>query len=94
MNNIKKHMKILGLEVQDKVTGFKGVATSVSFDLYGCVQCVVTPPVNDNGGTGDCKWFDIGRLYVANDTPVMALPDFELGHIAEGRKGPAEKPAR
>lgn len=32
-----KHIDLLGLKAEDKVTGFKGVITTLSFDLYGCV---------------------------------------------------------
>lgn len=35
--NLNKHMSILGLSVKDRVTGFKGIATVVGFDLYGCI---------------------------------------------------------
>ena len=36
-------LKLLGLKVKDKVTGFTGIITSVSFDLYGCIQVIITP---------------------------------------------------
>ena len=40
---IKKHLDLLGYEVEDKVSNFKGVVISISFDLYGCVQADVRP---------------------------------------------------
>lgn len=46
---VKNHLALLGLKVQDKVTGFKGVISSISFDLYGCVQAAITPSVNAEG---------------------------------------------
>lgn len=85
------HLDLLGLKVKDKVTGFKGVVTSMSFDLYGCIQAIVTPEVNDKGATGDSQWFDVARLTVRSDKPVMDLPDFEQGYVATGKKGPAAK---
>jgi hypothetical protein len=91
--NIQKHMKILGFRVEDKVTGFKGVAASICFDLYGCVQVVVNPGIGNDGKLGEQIWFDIARLKVTNNKPVMNTPDFEYGPQAEGLKGPAEKPA-
>jgi hypothetical protein len=91
--NVKTHMKMLGLTVSDRVTGFAGVVSCVSFDLYGCVQAVVTPKANADGKLEDGKWFDITRLYVTSKMPVMPAPDFDKGYIAEGRKGAAEKPA-
>ena len=41
--NIKSHLSILGKPVKDKVTGMKGIVSSVSFDLYGCIQVIVNP---------------------------------------------------
>jgi hypothetical protein len=92
MKNVKKHFEILGLAVKDKITGFAGIATSLSFDLYGCIMVLV-----HGGMDKDCKmldqlWFDIARMEVLDDTPVMPRPDFEFGYPGEGKKGPSEKP--
>lgn len=85
-------MGMLGMRVKDKVTGAKGVVTSISFDLYGCVQAVVNPGIGKDGKPMDCGWFDIARLEVACPRRVMPLPDFHNGAVAEGKKGPSEKP--
>ena len=85
---MNKHFNLLGLRVKDRVTGTKGVVTSLSFDLYGCIQAVVQP--KDKEG----MWFDVSRLKVSSNKPVMNLPNFEEGYIAEGRKGPADKPIK
>jgi len=90
---IKQHMDLLGMKAVDKVTGFKGVVTSVSFDLFGCIQAIVTPEVGEAGKQEDLQWFDVTRLRVTGEKPVMDLPNYELGYVAEGRKGAAEKPA-
>lgn len=91
--NIKKHLSLLGLQVKDRVTGFKGIVTSVSFDLYGCVQAIVNPGgLGKDGKLAEQAWFDIARLKVIDDKPVMEVPDFEYGPVAEGKKGAAEKP--
>jgi hypothetical protein len=87
---MKQHMEWLGYKVEDVVTGFAGVATSLSFDLYGCVQVVVTPPVDGKGVVPDGRWFDITRLKRTSGAPVMAVPTFEKFNAP----GPAEKPAR
>jgi hypothetical protein len=92
MINIQKHLEMLGLKVEDKITGFTGVVTSVSFDLYGCIQVVVNPGIDANGDTKESCWFDIARLTVLKKKPVMDRPDFDFGPVAEGKKGPAEKP--
>lgn len=91
--NIKNHLKLLGLRVEDRVTGLKGVVASVSFDLYGCVQAIVNPGLDKDKKPKDQLWFDVSRLKVLSDTPVMQLPNFDFGPQAEGRQGAAEKPA-
>ncbi len=88
----KKHIELLGLRAKDAVTGFEGVITSIDFDLYGCVQAAITPPVDDKGELKDGKWFDVTRLIVSDKVPVMALPDFSKGYVAQGKKGCADKP--
>lgn len=87
-----KHINMLGLKVKDAVTGFNGVVTTVSFELYGCVQAVVTPPANSAGEVNDGRWFDVTRLEIIDSKPVMALPNFEEGYVAAGKKGCAIKP--
>ncbi len=89
---MQDHIDLLGKKAKDLVTGFSGVITSMSFDLYGCIQAVVTPPVNEKGEMKDGKWFDVARLSIPEDTPVMDIPDFSKGYIAEGLKGGADKP--
>lgn len=90
--NIKKHLGYLGLKVKDKVTGFIGIVTSIGFDLYGCVQVIVNPGMDKDGKCVDSLWFDIARLEIINNVPVMPIPNFDYGQVAEGKKGPAEKP--
>ena len=94
MDNIQKHLSLLGLRVTDRVTGFEGVVASVCFDLYGCIQAVVNPGLTPEGKLGASEWFDVSRLEPANDTPVMPRPDYIEGALAEGKHGPAEKPLR
>jgi len=89
---IQKHMKLLGMKVTDKVTGFAGVVTALSFDLYGCIQAIVTPAAGKAGKQEESRWFDVQRLEATSRAPVMAIPNYEYGYVAEGRKGPAEKP--
>jgi hypothetical protein len=93
MKNIINHLSILGHKVRDRVTGFNGVATSVCFDLYGCIQVTVNPGMDPNGKLSDSAWFDIGRLEIFGDK-VMPMPAFinDDLEIAAGNKGPSEKP--
>ena len=46
---VQKHLELLGHRVEDRVTGFKEVVSTVGFDLYGCVQVVVNPGQGVNG---------------------------------------------
>lgn len=91
-NNIESHINLLGKKATDAVTGFSGVISTISFDLYGCIQAVIDPPVDEKGDIKQGKWFDITRLNITDDNPVMLLPDFSKGYISEGKKGAADKP--
>lgn len=93
MVHVKKHLNLLGMKVEDKVTGFKGVVSSISFDLYGCVQAIVNPGADKDGKLrGGWRQVGVSRLALASDEPVMDRPDFEYGPQAEGKQGAAEKP--
>ena len=90
---IQKHLDLLGKKVEDRVSGFKGVVASVCFDLYGCVQAVVHPGLGADGKIGEQCWFDVSRLTVLDNSPVMERPNYDTGPQAEGKQGAAEKPA-
>ena len=94
MINLTQHLNLLGMRVQDRVTGFTGVVATVSFDLYGCIQAVVNPGTDSDGKLRDSNWFDVNRLRVVSDEPVMERPAFEWTDeaVARGNKGPAERP--
>ncbi len=90
---INGHLSKLGFKVRDRVTNMEGVIVSISFDLFGCVQAIVNPGLDKDGKPRDSQWFDIARLEMTSERPVMVQPDFVAGPVAEGLKGPAEKPA-
>jgi hypothetical protein len=79
-----KDLKLLGKKVRDKVTGFEGIVSSVGFDLYGCVQAVVTPVMAEKGKLEPGQWFDTKRLFVLDDSPVMTVPTFEKDKVIGG----------
>lgn len=66
-----EEMKLLGLKSKDRVTGFSGVITSISFDLFGCIQALVTPPIGKNDVRGESLWMDTNRLEIMSKIPVM-----------------------
>lgn len=87
---MQQYMSMMGMRVRDKVTGFAGVVQSVNFDLYGCVQFSVVPPVNEKGERTDSAWFDSNRLVVTDKERVMPVPSF-ADVPAEHVKGPSDK---
>lgn len=87
MAEVSDYLQILGFPASDRITGFSGVAASVCFDLYGCIQVVITPPVNDKGEAPESRWFDIARVATTGGR-VMEPPARWTA-----AKGPAEKPA-
>jgi len=91
MNQADKHLTMLGHRGKDIVTGFKGTITSLSFDLYGCIQVCLTPKMDKDGEAKLSKWCDRNRVKIYGKI-VMPMPDFNAGYVAEGGKGPAEKP--
>lgn len=96
MNKNKSFIEIcldsLGNNATDRVTGFKGIITSVTFDLYGCIQVLVHPGIDDNGKLKDQSWFDINRLII-DDNPVMKRPDFICkDNSLFYDNGPSDKP--
>ena len=90
--SVTNYVDLLGHRVTDKVTSFEGTVTSVSFDLYGCVQCIVQPDA-EKGKTDmkDSRWFDAKRLTVRGKARAMPVPHF--GDIEQGKEiGPTQKP--
>jgi hypothetical protein len=90
----KNHIELLGFRATDKITGFCGVIDSICFDLYGCVQASLRPPIDKNGKLPEPFWFDVTRLEINHDRRIVDFPDFYQGYIADGKKGPADKPRR
>lgn len=74
MNSVNENMSLLGMPVIDKVTGFAGVVQSVSFDLFGCIQLSVAPPMKD-GKVEPGLWLDSCRCTITGER-VMSPPDF------------------
>ncbi len=91
--NAKEQIELLGHKAKDKVTGFTGVIDSISFDLYGCIQVALKPAELDKEGKiKDSYWFDITRIAITSKKRVIDAPRFDLGYVADGKKGAAQKP--
>jgi hypothetical protein len=53
--DVKQQLLLLGYRVRDKVTGMTGVVSSISFDLYGCVQAIVNRGLDKDGKAFNLK---------------------------------------
>lgn len=91
---ILRHFELLGMRVKDKVTGVEGIADSLCFDLYGCVQMNINRGYSKEGKRLDGIWFDVTRLKILSGKRVMNVPEFEKGYVAKGKKGPADKASK
>ena len=99
METITIHLSLLGVHVEDKVTGFSGVVTMVSFDLWGNIQALIHPGLNKDGELREGIWFHISRLRVTSKERVMNVPYLHLMFpanapiITNDSKDMVEKPA-
>lgn len=85
---------LLGFVVQDRVTKMVGVATSLTFDLYGCVQMLVYPQADESGKVGEPYWFDLNRLQKTSPSRVMEPVGWVSNYDYQEVPGPEKKPIR
>lgn len=88
---IEAALATLGKSGRDRVTGQPGVITSVSFDLYGCVQVILNPGVGPDGKIIDSSWYDLVRIEIDEKKPPVLANPFLAAAAPE--KGPESKPA-
>lgn len=57
-------IEVLGTQVEDKASGFKGTATSMEYHLNGCIHFAVKPKgiIEETGDTIKTNNFDLRRL--------------------------------
>ena len=93
---VRESIKYLGRSGKDRITGFSGVVESVSFDVYGCVQVILKPPVDKDGKLQDGGWFDIARIEFDDRPATMRVPAQFMDTVATEpgnyAHGPAQKP--
>lgn len=90
---IAASIDLVGTQGKDRVTGFEGMVSSVSFDAYGCVQVALTPKVDPKTGVQrDGIWIDVKRFDQTSKKRLMENPF--ANPPAMGKEiGSAEKPA-
>jgi hypothetical protein len=99
--DIMQHLQLLGTRQRDVITGLAGVVTSISFDVNGCIQAVLKPPLDKDGKISDGVWIDLQRLE-PNGEPACApfpyerFPDARVQEVREQKfaAGSAEKPVK
>lgn len=77
---MEKYFDLLGHRVSDLITGAEGVVTSITFDLYGCVQALINPGLDKDGKIQEREWYDLSRLKRLTTERVMPLPF----HLVQG----------
>jgi hypothetical protein len=66
-----------GIEVQDLITGFKGVVGGHARYITGCDQYLVQPTMGKDGKYPDSAWVDEGRLKVVKKGRKVNMRDVE-----------------
>jgi hypothetical protein len=73
---MKEYLELLGFKVHDPVTGATGIASSISFDVSGCVQVAIRLPMKKEETCGECFWVDIARVRKVSKISVIKQPTF------------------
>ncbi len=63
-------MITLGSEVEDVITGFKGIAVTYTVHKNGCVRVCVQPKVDKNGDMVSDRWVDVEDLVLTGQAAV------------------------
>lgn len=88
---MQEPLNLLGLKVKDRITGIEAIVTSISFDLYGCIQAIINSGLDKELKPRENYWFDIQRLEILSSERLMEVPAFPA-KIKDFRKGPEDKP--
>jgi len=62
MNDLAKHLSLLGSKVKAQSEPFSGFVESIAFDKYGLISALVTSCDYKAGTTPDAKWFAVDDL--------------------------------
>lgn len=60
----------MGIEAEDRVTGFVGVITGKAQYLDGTQRCQLTPTMSDSGSLRDAEWFDSFRIKATENDKI------------------------
>jgi hypothetical protein len=79
--------KVLGREVKDIITGFKGIAVAKIEYLTGCNQYEIKPQVDKDGKMVDPRWLDESQVEVIGEGIRKAILK-KLESVTEGGPNP------
>lgn len=87
---------ILGAEVQDMVSGFKGIAIAATHWLNGCVRITIQPPTDKDGKMLEAQTFDEPQVKLLKAGKVLPYPTVTEITSVRGIKtgGPIPAPKR
>ena len=75
--DLSSYFDILGRRIRDKVSNQEGVCDVITFDLFGCIQVGIAPPVDKDGKFSEGRMLDVHRVQVIEaDTRVMPRASF------------------
>lgn len=60
----------IGSKARDTLTGFTGLVTARIEYATGCNQVLLAPPVAQDQGWRDAKWFDVERVAVLEEKAI------------------------
>lgn len=85
-------MITLGKEVEDAISGFKGIAVARTVWLNGCVRIAIQPKIDGDGKYVEEVWIDEGQLVELEEE---VAPEDEVREIEkEPSGGPVLTPKR
>lgn len=82
-----KNIVELGDEVEDTVTGFKGVAVAVTLWLHQCSRVFVQPKVDKDGKHQEGQTFDAPSLKILKKNKVKVQIEDDLKTSVQKRTG-------
>lgn len=68
-----EQLKLMGHKVRDRISGFEGTVTGMSFFLTGCTQACVVPRATDPTKSPDGAWYDHQRLEILPGSEAVEL---------------------
>lgn len=75
--DLSSYFDLLGRRIRDKISNQEGVCDVITFDLFGCIQVGIVPPVDKDGKFSDGRMLDVHRVQVIEaDTRVMPRASF------------------